>query len=94
MNYITFSYLTLRSEKLHVNAILRVLYFLRPMEAPCILGMNTVSCMDGKGRHAIRKAQRGSHKQAEAGRQVSLEGRTHLHNNHIFFRTQNLTAEN
>jgi hypothetical protein len=64
MNYITFSYLTLKSEKLHVNKIVSLLYFLRPMEAPCILGMNTVSCMDGRGTNAIKKAQRGSHKQA------------------------------
>jgi hypothetical protein len=82
MNYITFSYFTLRSEKLHVNAILRVLYFLRPMEAPCILGMNTMSCMDGKGRHAIRKAQRGSHKQAD--RQA---GKYHWKEEHVCITT-------
>jgi hypothetical protein len=50
--------------------------------------------MDGKGSNVIWKAQRGSHKRAEAGRQVSLEGRTHLHNNHIFLKTQNLAVEN
>jgi hypothetical protein len=64
------------------------------MEAACILGMNTASCMDGKGRNAIKKSQRGSCKQAEEGRQVSLEERTHLHNKHIFFKTQNKILEN
>jgi hypothetical protein len=56
--------------------------------------MDTESCMDGKGRNAIKKAQRGSCKQAEASRQISLEGRTHLHNNDILLKTQNLTVEN
>jgi hypothetical protein len=50
--------------------------------------------MVGEGRNAIRKAQRGSHMHAEAGRHLSLEGRTHLHNNHIFLKTLNLTVEN
>jgi hypothetical protein len=50
--------------------------------------------MDGKGMNAIKKAQRGSGKQAEAGRQVSLEGITHLHINHICLKTQKITVEN
>jgi hypothetical protein len=65
------------------------------MEAACILEMNTASCMDDKGRNAIKKAQRGSASRLrQAGRQVSLEGRIHLHNNHILLKTQNLTVEN
>jgi hypothetical protein len=30
------------------------------MEAARVLEMNTASCMDDKGRNAIKKAQRGS----------------------------------
>jgi hypothetical protein len=38
--------------------------------------------------------QSGKLKEVATNRQVSLEGRTHLYNNHIFHNTQNLIAEN
>ena len=61
----------------YFKAIVSFPYSLRPMEITWILGENTLCCMDGKGRCAMRHDQRGSYDQSKiswkAGRQVSLE---------------------
>ena len=89
-----FLILQFKVKNFYFKAIVSFLYSLRPMEATWILGENTLCCMDGKGRYAMRQDQRGSHDQSKtswkAGRKVSLEARTILHNKHMFLKIQYL----